>query len=195
MVPLKDNLPTDRVPLVTLLLIAANVVAYVLTDDGRLLQLIANAAGLWLFGISVEDSMARWRYLVLCALGGGAAVALHAALDSGADLLWPAASGIAATAVAAHLALYAHAKIVSLGFLVLFVGLYEVPAWLLAGVWAVAQIALSLTGPGDGLAAFAWVGGAVVGAAGVRLLAQKRKVPATLPERSRDPRATAAVGS
>lgn len=195
MLPLKDNLPTDRVPLVTLLLIAANVVAYVLTDDGRLLQLIANAAGLWLFGISVEDSMARWRYLVLATLGGGATVGLHALLDPGADVVWAAASGVAATAVAAHLALYARAKVVSIAFVVFFFGLYEVPAWLLAGVWAVAQIALSLTGPSEGLAAFAWLGGAVVGAAGARLLAQKRKEPATLPERSRDPRATAAVGS
>lgn len=195
MIPLKDNLPTDRVPLVTLLLIAANVVAYVLTDDGRLLQLIANAAGLWIFAISVEDSMARWRFALLCAVGAGAAIGLHALLDPGADVLWSGAGGVSAAAVAAHLTLYARAKVVSIAFLILFFGLYEVPAWLLAGVWAVAQTALSLTAGGDELAAFAWLGGALAGAVLARPLAQRRKQPATLPERSRDPRATAAVGS
>ena len=34
MFPLKDNIPTDRFPVVTVVLIAANVVVYFLLQDG-----------------------------------------------------------------------------------------------------------------------------------------------------------------
>lgn len=193
--PLKDNLPTDRIPVVTLLLIAANVVAYAVGDDGRLPQLLANAAGLWIFAISVEDSMARWRFGLLCALAAGATAGLHALLDPGAAVLWSAASGIVAAVVAGYLALYPRAKVVSIGFLILFFGLYEVPAWLLAGVWAAAQVALALTGAGDQPAAFAWAGGALVGVAAAPLLAQRRKLPGTLAAPGEPRQTTAAVGS
>lgn len=191
MVPLKDTLPTDRVPLVTIALIVATVVAYLLADDGRLLLLLANGLGLWIFGISVEDSMARWRYVLLCALGAGAAVGLHAALDPGAGLLWPGATGVVATVVAAHLSLYARARVFTVAFVVVFFGLYELPAWLIAGVWAAAQAALALTGGGDAVAAFAWVGAFALGLALARPLADRRKSIA----HPRDGRPMAAVGS
>jgi membrane associated rhomboid family serine protease len=53
--PLKDNIPTDRAPVVTLLLIAANVVVYFLLQDGGLGLPQDGTAGAW----PVEDYAAR----------------------------------------------------------------------------------------------------------------------------------------
>jgi membrane associated rhomboid family serine protease len=53
--PLKDNIPTGRTPVVTIALIAANVVVYLLLQDGRL-GLPASALGV---GWPVEDFAVR----------------------------------------------------------------------------------------------------------------------------------------
>jgi rhomboid family protein len=195
--PLKDNLPTDRVPLVTIALIAANLVAWLMTDELGLAQLIVNAIGLWIFGVSVEDSMARWRFLALGALGGLATAGAHAALDGDGGVVAIGATGVVATALGAHLALYPRAGVMTVGFTGAFFGLYELPSWVLAGVWAIAEVVLVVVGAhgvGTGVAAFAWVAGAVVGAAAVRPLAQRRKPQPGRRDEPRPARAPAAVG-
>ena len=55
MFPLKDNIPTDRAPVVTLALIAANVIVYFLLQDGGLGLPQGGAAGDW----PVDDYAAR----------------------------------------------------------------------------------------------------------------------------------------
>ncbi len=55
MFPLKDNIPTDRTPVVTLVLIALNVIVYFLLQDGGLGLPQGGAAGNW----PVDDYAAR----------------------------------------------------------------------------------------------------------------------------------------
>jgi len=175
--PLKDNVPTERLPLLTALLVAAAVALWLAVDGVALGQLIASALALWLFGASVEDALARWRMAALVALGALAAAGLHALLAPGAPVAAVAAGGAVATVVAAHLALYPRARIVAIAFPLLFLALYELPSWLVAAAWAAAQLALALAGAGalDGAAAPACLAALALGAAGARPLAQRRR--------------------
>ncbi|MCW3006843.1 MAG: rhomboid family intrarane serine protease, partial [Solirubrobacterales bacterium] len=99
MFPVKDDIPTDRWPLVTIALILANVIVYLVAGaatagDGGvvpsdpsvgaafgsmflhdgLLHLLGNVLLLWLFGPSVEDAMGRVRYVLFYVVGGLVAV-------------------------------------------------------------------------------------------------------------------------
>ena len=132
---MKDNLPTDRVPLVTLLLIAAAVLAACL-QRGDTLELLLDALYLWMFGPSVEDSMSRPRFLVFCLLGALAAIGVQRALDADAAAWTAGASGAAAAALAGHVLLYPRARIVSLLPVPFLFRLFEVPTWILLGILA-----------------------------------------------------------
>ncbi|MDO8186985.1 rhomboid family intramembrane serine protease [Conexibacter sp. JD483] len=179
MVPLKDNIPTDRMPVVTLLLIAANLVGHLLFGQGGLFQLLVNVAFPWWFGSSVEDAMAPWRFVLLCLLGGAAAVGLGAALDGDAPMAVVAAAGVVATLVGAHVSLYPGARFVTGVPLPFLLTLVELPGPLLAAVWLALQALVAATGAEGAVVVAAPLAGVVVGAVAVRLLAQQRKqVPA-----------------
>jgi membrane associated rhomboid family serine protease len=179
--PLKDNIPTDRVPVVTLLLIVAGVVAQLVAGDASVLALLASASFLWWFGTSVEDAMSRTRFLVLCLLGAGAAAGLGRALDAAAVDATLAAAGAAAVVLGGYARLHPRARFVSLLLVPTAFTLHEVPARALIAVWFALQAAFALTrvsGPlGDGgpaaflatLAAFA------LGLLAIGLFAQRRK--------------------
>ncbi|MDO8213844.1 rhomboid family intramembrane serine protease [Conexibacter sp. CPCC 206217] len=186
MLPLKDNLPTDRLPIVTIALIAANVAAWFVLHDGGFLVLLVDVLFMWWFGPSVEDSMSRPRFALLCLLGGGVAFGLQALLDG--DAVAPAATVGAMGAVAAVLGgyavLYARARVLSVVPLPLLAGLVELPALVLLAVWFALQALLAATSlgdvAGDGGAAFlAQLGGFGVGLLAIKLLVQRPKpIPA-----------------
>lgn len=266
MFPIKDNLPTDRLPVVTLLLILVNVVVYfaiqgggithgpgdrvveeygaipyqvthpsaecgteaTLSDGGRLdtggavvcegeqvalqgggtaqvdtvggaqrgnvwltlvtsmflhgglLHLLGNMLFLWIFGSTVEDSMARWRYVLFYLLGGLAAIGLQVAVDPGSTVPTIGASGAIAGVLGGYILLYPRARVVSVVFLILLFTLIELPAWLLLGIWFAEQALVGATTLGDvagggGVAYFAHVGGFLFGLLAIRLFADRRK--------------------
>lgn len=175
MVPLKDNIPTDRLPVVTLLLIAANLVGHLVFDVGGLFQLLVNAAFLWWFGPSVEDAMAPWRFVLLCLLGGAVAVGLGAAIDADAARAVVASAGVVAVLVGAHLALYPSARFVTVVPVPFVVSVVELPTWLLGAVWLVLQALVAATGDEGAAVLLAPLGGLAVGLLLVRLLAERRK--------------------
>jgi len=170
--PLKDNIPTDRLPIVTILLIAGGVAAHILlSQDGGLLRLLTDALFLGIFGPSVEDSMSRPRFLLLCVLGGAVALAVRLALDPTADALAPAASaGVVAAVVAGYALRYRRARVVSVVLVPFMISLVEVPAWILLALWPVLQAAF-----GEWALFAAQAGGLVVGLLTIRALAQRRK--------------------
>nr|WP_246345857.1 rhomboid family intramembrane serine protease [Conexibacter arvalis] len=204
--PLKDNLGTDRLPVVTLLLIVANVAVYLLIQGGGiahgpsevetvgyasavpslflhagLLHLLANMLALWLFGPAVEDSMSRWRYLLLYLAGGLAAIALQVALDPHATVPALGASGAVAAVLGGCLLLYPRVRFVSIVFVPLFSTLVELPAWVPVAAWVAVQAIVGATALSDvadasgAVAAVAPVGGLLVGLLAVKLLADRRK--------------------
>jgi membrane associated rhomboid family serine protease len=181
--PLKDNIPTDRLPVVTLLLVAAGAIAIFLAPDGGTLQLIASAIFLWIFGTSVEDSMSRVRFPVFCVLGGAAATGVALLLDRDATVAPIAAAGAAAAVLGGYIRLYPRARVVSATLVPFAVTLIEVPAWGFVGAWFVIQAVLAAVAPAgpDGAGAFlAQAVSFAFGVLAIRAFAQRRK-PAPSP--------------
>jgi membrane associated rhomboid family serine protease len=180
--PYKDNIPTDRLPIVTLLLIAANVVAAFLLPHGGTLQLIASAICLWVFGTNVEDSMSRLRFIVLCALGGMAATGVALLLDRSATVEPIAASGATAAVIGSYIRLYPRARVLSATIVPFAVTLIEVPGWGYVGAWFVVQaiFAATLSATEGGSAFLAQAVGFAFGLLAIRAFAQRRK-PAPAP--------------
>ena len=220
MFPIKDNLKIDRLPVVTLLLIAAQVVVYFFVQGGGIghgpqpgeiadhgavpydllhqasalptlvtstflsagfLPLLVSVVFLWWFGCTLEDSMARWRFLLLFLLGGAVSTAVLVALDADSTTPVVGAAGAVGALIGGHLALYPGARFVTIRLLPFASGLFELPSAALAGVWVAAQALLGLTSLGDhvgagGTSAFvAHLAGLVFGALAIRLLADRPK--------------------
>lgn len=177
MLPVKDTIPTDRLPVVTLALIAAGVVAgFALHPHVGSVYLAGELLVLWWFGVSVEDATSRPRFLVFCLLGGGCAIGLQAALDPGASAPATGAAGAVAGVVGGYLVLYPRARVVSIAFVPFAFTLVELPAWVLAGAWLLLQAAFAATSSGNGGVAYlAQAGGLAFGLLAIRAFAQRRK--------------------
>ena len=173
MIPLKDTIPSDRLPVATLALIAAGVLAPVVLDDAgwELAHLAVAAVALWIFGPSVEHALGGPAFLAFAAAGGAAAIGLVAVVDA-SDALGPAgASGAVSAVVGAHLLLFRGAAVVTVVLLPFFFTLVELPAVAMALLWLGLQVVFGTL--------LATAGGFVLGVALARLLARpKRHVPA-----------------
>ena len=256
MLPLKDNIPTDRFPVVTVVIIALNVlmffgfqqatwngggfevdqqnvmeyaeIPYEIThpgeacgalgslDDpdtqivcgekeelteagakpdgdqpatwitlltsmfmhGGLLHIAGNMLFLWIFGNNVEDSMGRAKFVVFYLLGGLAATGAHIVLDTNSAVPTLGASGAVAAVLGAYALLYPKARVVTLIFIIIFVTVIELPAWLVLFGWWILQLlsAASQSGlEGGGVAYGAHIGGFLFGLALIKLFASRRR--------------------
>lgn len=204
MVPIKDDIPTDRVPVVTLALIAANVLVFLIAGaegarDGGLvpsdpdpaawitslfvhvgvLHLLGNVVFLWLFGPNVEDATGRLRFLALYLAGGLLASAAQVAVDAGATAPLAGASGAVAAVMGAYLRLYPWARVLCVAFMIFFFTIVEIPVLALLGVWIAVQAGLELLDPGS-VAIAAHLAGLIAGAIAARPLATRVKTPESL---------------
>ena len=146
---------------------------------GGFLHILFNMLFLWIFGNNIEDAMGRGRFLLFYLLAGLVAVYSQALLDPGSTVPTIGASGAVAGVLGAYLVLLPRARILTLIFLIFFVTLVEIPAWVMLGVWFVLQF-LPAVGQvaspefGGGVAYFAHVGGFLFGLAVVKLFALRR---------------------
>jgi membrane associated rhomboid family serine protease len=150
---------------------------------GGFLHIAFNMLFLWIFGNNVEDSMGRGRFLAFYLLAGIAAVYAQAAIDPGGTTPMIGASGAVAGVLGAYLVLLPRARILTLLFIVFFVTLIEIPAWVMLGLWfvlqflpAVGQVATPDVA-GESVAYLAHVGGFAFGLALVKLFARRRPHP------------------
>ena len=156
---------------------------------GSILHLLGNMIFLWIFGTTVEDSMARWRFALFYLLGGLAAIGLQVAFGPSSTAPTIGASGAIAAVLGGYILLYPRARVVTVVFIVLLFTLIELPAWLMLGIWfleqaAFAASALGTPNGGGGVAYAAHVGGFLFGVLAIRAFAQRRKQlpgPARLP--------------
>jgi len=138
-----------------------NIVAPFFTSmflHGGWLHLIGNMWFLWIFGDNIEDTLGHFRYAVFYLLCG--------------------ASGAIAGALGAYLVRFPNARVVTLVPLGFFLQMMELPAWLMLGLWFVAQAIggfVTLGAAGGGVAWWAHVGGFLAGIVLVRVL-QPRQV-------------------
>ena len=143
---------------------------------GGILHIAFNMLFLWIFGNNIEDSMGRPRFLLFYLAAGIVAAYAQALLDTNATEPAIGASGAIAGVLGGYLLLYPRARVLTVIFVIFFVTLIEIPAWVMLGIWfllqfvpAVGQVAVpDVTGSG-GVAYFAHVGGFAFGLAFVKL--------------------------
>jgi membrane associated rhomboid family serine protease len=146
---------------------------------GGLLHIGFNMLFLWIFGNNVEDSMGRGRFLAFYLLAGIIAVYAQALIDPGSTVPTIGASGAVAGVLGGYLLLLPHARVLTLIFIIFFVTVVEIPAYVMLGIWfvlqflpAVGQVATPVDG--GGVAYLAHVGGFLFGLAAIRLFAKRR---------------------
>jgi membrane associated rhomboid family serine protease len=189
LIPLKDNLPSLRFPLLTVSLIAASVVLYIAGWDPDLgdtwwplaaiaslfvsdgfWELAVNMLFLWLFAKSLEDTLGGPRFLVLFLLAGLAAAAAQELVDPETVVPSVGIAGAIAGLIGAYSLLYPRARILCWVLIPFFVTFSEIPALILASLWLVLQAVPAVGQPP--LAGL--VGGLLLGLAAARLLARGR---------------------
>ena len=108
-------------------------------------------------------------------------MALHTAIDTGADVPTLGASGAVSAVLGGYILLYPRARVLTVIFIIIFFTLIELPAVLVIGLWFLQQVAfgaLEYTNAGQaggGVAYFAHIGGFAFGLLTIRLLAQRRR--------------------
>jgi membrane associated rhomboid family serine protease len=192
--PAKDNLPLQRTPFVTLALMLANVMVFVL-GAGRptsfsagtvftsmfiqtsVLQLLGNIWFLWLFGSSLEDAMGPVRFLAFYIAGGLVALGVTTAVHPGLSAPTAGAGGAVGAVVGGYLLLYPRARILALSLIPFFSGVAEIPVPVMVVLWVAMQSAFAAAGfiGGGTVAYLSWVGGFAFGLAAARPLATRRK--------------------
>ena len=134
-----------------------------------ILHIAGNMLFLWIFGNNVEAALGPVKYVLFYLLAGVAALALQVATDPNSIAPTLGASGAIAGVLGAYVVLYPRAKVLTLVFIVLFVTVIELPAWVMLGVWFAEQAVFAATnlttpaGGGNAVAYFAHIGGFVFG--------------------------------
>jgi membrane associated rhomboid family serine protease len=133
------------VPLLVLVLVLANVLAWAL-PGGRLPlgPMLLDAASLALLGPSVESRLGHLPTAALVLAGAAAGLAVGALAQDSAAAGW-ASGGATAAVLLGYLLLFPRARVLSLVPAPFVVTIVEVPAVLLLGAWTGAQLYLGLS--------------------------------------------------
>ncbi len=133
---------------------------------GGWFHLIGNMWFLWIFGDNIEDALGSFRFLIFYLLCGVLAGLTHYFISPLSAVPTVGASGAIAGVLGGYLLLFPGARVVTLvplGFVLQFV---ELPAFLVLGIWLLAQAfsgVLSLGMQGGGIAWWAHIGGFLAG--------------------------------
>jgi membrane associated rhomboid family serine protease len=179
--PLEEPRPLDQAPWWLTILTSMFM-------HGGILHLAFNMLFLWIFGNNIEDSMGRPRFILFYLLAGAVAVYAQSLIDTGATVPTIGASGAVAGVLGGYALLHPRARVLTLVFIVFFVTLIEVPAFILLGIWfalqfvpAIGQTAIPDLAGDPGVAYFAHVGGFVFGLAAIKLFANRHRPRAAEP--------------
>ncbi len=211
MFPIKDNIPTERFPWVTVILIAINVVVFLGFQGVKGFSSV-NEQTVVKYG-AIPYELTHWgKHCDLAQVAGtgtdtvaceGTPGVTGKAPDQpptwltmwGQVLFSPnaevptiGASGAIAAVLGGYILLYPRARVLTLVFIVFFVTVIELPAVFMLGLWFLEQIYFgaadlsSPTGGGGGVAYWAHIGGFLFGLAAIRAFATRDKqVPPRYP--------------
>jgi membrane associated rhomboid family serine protease len=133
-------------------------------------HVLGNLLFLWVFGSNIEDSMGRLRFTLFYLACGLAAAAAQVSVNPESPVPMVGASGAISGVMGGYLVLYPRVRVHLLVFLVIFVTVVAVPAWLLLVYWFLVQLLaglpeLSALRPdvSAGVAVWAHLGGFVAG--------------------------------
>lgn len=132
---------------------------------GGWMHIIGNMLFLWVFGDNLEDQMGHLSFLGFYLVCGAAAAALQIAAEPASIVPMVGASGAIAGVLGGYLLLFPKARVDVLIFLLVFVRVIPIPAWIVLGVWFGTQLFSGFTTPtdGGGVAYWAHAGGFVAG--------------------------------
>jgi membrane associated rhomboid family serine protease len=151
---------------------------------GGIAHILGNMVYLWIFGDNIEDRLGHLRYLVFYLLCGWGASYAHIWSDPASGLPSIGASGAIAGVLGGYLLLYPHARVVTLLPLGIIMQLVQIPAYFFLVFWFLQQFlsgaltfAVQTAETTGGVAWWAHIGGFLVGAALVKLLARADRRP------------------
>ena len=155
--------------------------AHVLTSmflHGSWMHIVGNMWFFWIFGNNIEDSMGRVRFAAFYLMCGTAAALAQVAMDPASAVPVVGASGAISGVMGAYLVLYPRVRVYTLVPLGFFLTTIALPAWAMLGYWIVLQFLGGLPelagAQGNGGVAFwAHIGGFGVGAATIKLFANR----------------------
>jgi membrane associated rhomboid family serine protease len=132
---------------------------------GGWMHIAGNMLFLWIFGDNIEDEMGHLPYLLFYLLCGVAAGLTQVMFEPSSRVPMVGASGAIAGVMGAYLLLYPRAKVDVFIFLVVFIRIIPIPAWIMLALWFGMQF---IGGVGSdpnqgGTAYWAHAGGFVVG--------------------------------
>ena len=148
---------------------------------GSWMHLIGNMWFLWVFGNNIEDSMGHVRFIIFYLLCGVLASLAHIVTDPGSAVPTVGASGAISGVMGAYIVLYPKVKVQTLIFLVVYIRVFLLPAWVLLGQWFVMQLISGvgeLGAEGGGVAFWAHIDGFVAGLALIKLFERPQLVDA-----------------
>jgi membrane associated rhomboid family serine protease len=139
-----------------------------------------NMLFLWVFGSAIEDSMGRLRFGIFYLACGLVAALAQVLVDPGSPVPMVGASGAVSGVMGGYLLLYPRVRIKLLVFLLIFITVVSVPAWLVLLYWLGLQLLMGLpelAGMGSdmsgGVAVWAHVGGFAAGLLLIKLFARR----------------------
>ena len=130
---------------------------------GGLMHLGGNLIYLWIFGDNVEDEFGKFKFIIFYTLCGIGAVIAQILFNVQSDVPMIGASGAIAGTLGAYIVLYSRAKIFVFAWVVIFVKILKIPAFIVIGVWIGLQIMNVFDQGSSGVAYSAHIGGFMCG--------------------------------
>lgn len=129
------------------------------------MHLAGNMLFLWIFGDNLEDVMGHIPFLIFYMIGGAGADIAQFVTDPNSAIAVIGASGAIAAVMGGYLLLYPKAKVDIFIFLVVFIRILPIPAWIMLGVWFAIQLfnGVNADVSGGGVAYWAHAGGFIIG--------------------------------
>lgn len=132
---------------------------------GGWMHLGGNMLYLWIFGDNVEASMGSGRFLLFYIACGVIAALTQSIASPGSTIPMVGASGAVAGVLGAYLILHPRSNIKVLMWLIIFITIINVPAWIVLGFWflgqLISQAGTDMTKPG--VAFLAHISGFIAG--------------------------------
>lgn len=129
------------------------------------MHLAGNMLFLWIFGDNIEDEMGHIPFLIFYLLCGVGADLAQFGADPLSSIPTVGASGAIAGVMGGYLLLFPKAKVDIFIFLIVFIRILPIPAWIMLGLWFGLQVVNGLGSDiaGGGVAYWAHAGGFVIG--------------------------------
>jgi membrane associated rhomboid family serine protease len=129
------------------------------------LHLAGNMLFLWIFGDNLEDELGHMGFALFYLVAGAGAGAAQWLSEPMAYVPMVGASGAIAGVMGGYLLLFPRAKVDIFIFLLVYMRIVPIPAWLMLVLWFALQVAngMGATAGGGGVAHWAHAGGFAVG--------------------------------